>query len=232
MLYFCTYMHDKNTFMHYEGVELVKFGYTNNLQQRINTYRSTLPLDFVLLATCNGEFDDERNLLRLMNKERHSGEWFYYEGVKRYIDYLDCEPIVYPKIMPSFKTPEEKRLIKEQRQKEIIVKRIQKQKMKEDSIVKSKMLKKPTVSDLFIEWISNLQEGEVYDKEDFAKTIPDNMLKTLNVCFLRERSTVNQYMISKGIIRTSIKKKGTTFHRQPNPPDGITKPLQEGPKGV
>ena len=28
MLYFCTYMHDENTFLHEDGVELVKFGHT------------------------------------------------------------------------------------------------------------------------------------------------------------------------------------------------------------
>ena len=78
----------------------------------------------------------------------------------------------------------------------------------------AKELKPPTVTDLFIEWISNLQKGEVYDRLDFDKTVTTNQVNALKTSLLRPNSTINQYLTEKGIVRESVKKKGTVFYME------------------
>ena len=67
------------------------------------------------------------------------------------------------------------------------------------------------IQDRFIEWIKDIQPGEVYDKKDFEKTLTDSEKQTLNVMLSKERSRVTRHLESFYITRRSTRGRyGTT----------------------
>jgi len=100
VLYFCTYLQSENVFFQDKGVEIIKIGLTDDLEEEIMNNRKMIPLPFVLLA---GILDplDEQTILKKLSPSHYVDDWYIYDGiVKKYIDSLCADPIQYP--IPSF----------------------------------------------------------------------------------------------------------------------------------
>lgn len=95
MLYFVSYLTKKSRILEMDGVPIVKFGYTNSIERRMESYQYGLPNDLILFATSPGDRKDEQTIIQMMDGFRVEGEWFEYEGVRYIIDSLNQTPVVY-----------------------------------------------------------------------------------------------------------------------------------------
>ena len=61
-----SYLQDDDKFLSLHGEEVMKFGHTSNIEQRMKQYRSNIPMSVVLLCELNGGFKEEQQLLWLL----------------------------------------------------------------------------------------------------------------------------------------------------------------------
>lgn len=86
MLYWLTYLDEKGYIITQNNRPLCKFGFTSNLKQRMNAYKTAIPLQLHIFAYRSGTMAEEQEFLKRYKHHIHRGEWMYYDSMKPIID--------------------------------------------------------------------------------------------------------------------------------------------------
>lgn len=70
-----------------------KIGYSSNPENRLTQLQTSNPFSLELVSTKEGSLDDEKNIHKLFDKYRLSGEWFDYS--KEIKEYFEVNEYVY-----------------------------------------------------------------------------------------------------------------------------------------
>lgn len=68
------------------NIDRVKIGYTRDLKTRLLGFETSLPIDFKLLGTLQGDVNMERKIHKYLGNYRTKGEWFSYSHCKNIIN--------------------------------------------------------------------------------------------------------------------------------------------------
>ena len=190
VLYLMTYLLDEDTFLSVDGKQVVKFGHTSNLEQRMSVYRSNMPLDVLLLATVPGGYAEEQHALSLLPEgSRHSGEWIFLDKVSHIIEGLNQEPILYPK--KSFNGKPKRRI------------RYRKERKYSTSF-----------TDAFMTWVAaTLESNKPVNKKVFEQAMGLNQKErsSLSAQLSKKYSPIRKQLASLNIDIISKRGVGTTF---------------------
>tara|TARA_B100001059_G_scaffold236690_1_gene289094 strand:+ start:2570 stop:3190 length:621 start_codon:yes stop_codon:yes gene_type:complete len=77
MLYLLSYVAGEKLITHNDQ-EIVKVGFSDTWNTRLQAYKSKLPLPVRVYGTTDGTYTEEQEIHRSLTPHRASGEWYYY----------------------------------------------------------------------------------------------------------------------------------------------------------